>query len=93
VIIIDEISEKNPGDFHGNTPLHIAAAAGNGLLCEIITEEIENKNPADNQGVTPKRLWERYQRRTKLGQKIFGNPFRFVSLRQFVRYILLELIF
>ena len=92
-IIIDEISEKNPRDFHGNTPLHNAAITGNSMLCEIITEEIEDKNPANNQGVTPMHLWERYQRRNNLGQMLFGNPFRFGSLRQFVRYILLELIF
>ena len=44
--------------YSGFTPLHAAAANGNGIICQLITENVEDKNPVDDTGRTPKQLWK-----------------------------------
>ena len=48
------MSEKNPKDNVGLTPLHLAARAGNFKLFQYIFNRAEDKNPRDNNGNTPK---------------------------------------
>ena len=64
--ILKNVSDKNPGDFTGQTPLHVAISGKltkhsfvgnfnpNKEMFIIILENIDNKNPADDNGVTPK---------------------------------------
>ena len=43
--IIENIAEKNPSDYYGNTPFHLAACLGHFNLCEIIIEYLCNNCP------------------------------------------------
>ena len=44
------LSDKNPGDPNGWTPLHVAAGVGHFEICKLIIDNIENKNPKSNIG-------------------------------------------
>ena len=54
---MNEVSDKNPRDDIGWTPLHEAAQEGHSKICELITNNIEEKNPSDDNGATPSDLW------------------------------------
>ena len=55
-IIINGLTDKNPKDQKGTTPLHWAAANGHGKICEMILDEIVDKNPKDQEEITPLHL-------------------------------------
>ena len=44
---------KNPQNFNGDTPLHIAASKGYFAICKLILQNVSNKNPSNNFGSTP----------------------------------------
>ena len=48
--------DKNPKDFAGTTPLHVAAENGDLKLCELIVENVTDKSPLNNKQETPKDL-------------------------------------
>ena len=45
--------DKNPKDYRGNTPLHLAARIGHFNLCELIILNVVNKNPINLHYETP----------------------------------------
>ena len=47
------VTDKNPKNSYGITPLHKAAELGNLMKCELIIENTEEKNPAANNKITP----------------------------------------
>ena len=47
------MSEKNPGDRNGETPLHKAAQGGHLEVCKLFYENIELKSPVNRYGQTP----------------------------------------
>ena len=51
--LIANVIDKNPGDTHGNTPLHYAAAFGQLNVAEFILKNITEKNPSTHVGETP----------------------------------------
>ena len=65
-LIIENIADKNPADYDGNTPLHLAANTPiynapsidyeHLNTCRLILENVGDKNPANNLGKTPKDL-------------------------------------
>ena len=52
MLIIDNLSDKNPEIIKGKSLLHITAITGNLEVCKIVANNLENKNPADNNGDT-----------------------------------------
>ena len=50
---MNQVQDKNPKDFDGWTPLHLAAGTGHSSVCEAIMKNIFNKNPSNNEGYTP----------------------------------------
>ena len=44
---------KNPDDYIGITPLHLAAEYGHLEVCKWIVENVKDKNPKDDNGFTP----------------------------------------
>jgi len=53
-LIIDNVSDKNPCDYHERwTPLHYAARNGNVEICQLILANVSSKNPASDNGLTP----------------------------------------
>ena len=50
---MNQVQDKNPKDFDGWTPLHLAALSGHSSVCEAIMKNIFNKNPSNNEGYTP----------------------------------------
>ena len=55
-LIIENVRDKNPGDYKGITPLHLAAENGQIELCELILDNSQEKNPMDKDGWTPLQL-------------------------------------
>ena len=55
-MIIRKISDKNPKDKNGNTPLHEAAKSGQLRICELLTNNINDVNPKNNEGTMPLHL-------------------------------------
>ena len=54
--IIENVDEKNPSDYKGNTPLHEISSQWRTKSHEIfklIFDNASNKNPADSNGLTP----------------------------------------
>ena len=47
------MSNKNPGDIDGDTPLHCAALQGHLNVCKLILENVIVKNPSNDKGETP----------------------------------------
>ena len=41
------ISEKNPADEKGETPMHLAAQINRLEICQLIMDNLINKNPSD----------------------------------------------
>ena len=54
---MNQLIDKNPSNYHGVTPLHLAAKEGNGQICRLILDYVEDKNPEDNFGDTPNNLY------------------------------------
>ena len=52
-LIINNVSNKNPGNNLLKTPLHQAATDGNFEVFKLIFEKIDVKNPVDHDGKTP----------------------------------------
>ena len=50
---MNEISEKNPRNISGVTPLHFAAKNCHLEVCRWISKNITEKNPRANDGHTP----------------------------------------
>ena len=51
--LLDEISNKNPADTMGITPLHMAARNGHREIIKMILDVVEDKNPKTQWGQTP----------------------------------------
>ena len=51
--IMNQVSDKNPINDKGDTPLHLAAKFGHSSVCEAIMNNVINKNPPNNKGDTP----------------------------------------
>jgi len=47
------VTDKNPSDDDGDTPLHIAAENGHFKICQLIIENVTDKNPSNRSGKTP----------------------------------------
>ena len=45
---MENIEDKNPGDYDGWTPLHCAALSGHLNVYELIMKTQVNKNPRNN---------------------------------------------
>lgn len=52
-LLLEYVSEKNPGDRNGETPLHKAAQGGHLEVCKLFYENIELKSPVNRYGQTP----------------------------------------
>ena len=52
-LLLEHVSEKNPGDRNGETPLHKAAQGGHLEVCKLFYENIELKSPVNRYGQTP----------------------------------------
>ena len=52
-MIMNEITDKNPGNANGYTPLHAAALGGQLETCKLIMNKVTDINPRDNEGWTP----------------------------------------
>ena len=52
-LIIENVTDKNPANFFGTTPLHNAALAGKFDIFQFLFENAKNKNPIDHDGDTP----------------------------------------
>ena len=44
-LVVEKVDDKNPGDYNGTTPYHIAAIDNNVELCRILMEHLTDKNP------------------------------------------------
>ena len=55
-MIIENITEINPGDKYGKTPLHLAVEEGCLEIVELIIQNARDKNPEDYFGRTPLHL-------------------------------------
>ena len=51
-----QIADKNPHNFEGNTPLHLAALGGHLEVCKLIFDYVDEKNPDGGYGNTPLHL-------------------------------------
>ena len=51
--IMKQLIDKNPRDYDGITPLHLAAEEGHFQICKFILEKITDKNPGDDNNQTP----------------------------------------
>jgi hypothetical protein len=52
-MIMNEITDKNPGNANGYTPLHAAALEGQLETFKLIMNKVTDINPRDNEGWTP----------------------------------------
>ena len=52
-LIIKNVTDKNPANRYGVTPLHNAALIGKFDMFQFIFENAKNKNPIDHDGDTP----------------------------------------
>ena len=53
------VSDKNPSENNGWTPLHWAARMGHIKVIKAILNQVSNKNPVDIDGETPKEIFLR----------------------------------
>ena len=53
IVQIENISDKNPSDINGKTPLHDAAKNEYLDICKLIIGNVEDKNPSCRKGFTP----------------------------------------
>ena len=51
-LFMENVQNKNPGDYDINTPLHLAAEFGNSDICKFISKNVQNKNPGDDNGIS-----------------------------------------
>ena len=51
--LVENLDDKNPGDWNGCTPLHSAVVWGSFEICKLIVDNLVVKNPADKRGMTP----------------------------------------
>lgn len=51
--LVENLDDKNPGDWNGCTPLHSAVVWGSFEICKLIVDNLIVKNPADKRGMTP----------------------------------------
>ena len=51
-LIVDNVMDKNPNDFEGNTPLHYLAWRGDLKLFKYLYSKVKEKNPKDTNGRT-----------------------------------------
>ena len=65
-LLIANVTDKNPSDARGWTPLHYAAAHGNLKMCHLFLSYVDEQNPVTLNGKTPKDL-----ARDKNIQKLF----------------------
>ena len=52
-LIVEKIQEKNPKNFHLETPLHSAAENGHLNVYQLLIKNVEDKNPQNLKGLTP----------------------------------------
>ena len=52
-LILKQVSDKNPGNARGKTPLHYAARNGHFETCQLITKSVKDIHPRDSDGNTP----------------------------------------
>merc|ERR1712029_1296713 len=55
-VILDAVTDKNPKNNNGSTPLHYAVLSPGDncyVLFRTIFDQVKEKNPADNKGKTP----------------------------------------
>ena len=55
-MVIEKLSDKNPRDKQGNTPLHVAAQSGHKMICELIVDNIKEVNLENIEGTMPLHL-------------------------------------
>ena len=58
--LVENLDDKNPGDWDGCTPLHLAVVWGSFDICKLIIDNLVIKNPADKRGWTPLHSAARY---------------------------------
>ena len=51
--IMKRVTNKNPANDWGYTPLHGAAEYGHVEICKLILNKVQNKSPKDHNGETP----------------------------------------
>ena len=52
-LLLKQVSDKNPGNAIGKTPLHYAARNGHFEICQLITQSVKYIHPRDSDGNTP----------------------------------------
>ena len=52
-LVLENVQNKNPRGYLGETPLHQAAREGCFEICNLIIENVAEKNPKDDKGKTP----------------------------------------
>ena len=52
-LVLENVQNKNPRGYLGETPLHQAAREGCFEICNLIIENVAEKNPKDHKGQTP----------------------------------------
>ena len=58
--MIENLNDKNPEDWDGCTPLHLAVVWGSFEICKLMIDNLVIKNPADKRGWTPLHSAARY---------------------------------
>ena len=52
-LIANEVEDKNPVTYHGNTPLHYAAENGNAEIFKVLINSFRDLSIKNNRGLTP----------------------------------------
>ena len=55
-MIANKVTNINPRNNNGRTPLHKAAMNSHNELCKFIADKVVDKNPEDDNGTTPRDL-------------------------------------
>ena len=50
---LENLTDKNPKDNDGDTPLHLASKQGHFEVCKLILKHVSDTNPKDEGGETP----------------------------------------
>ena len=53
---MNKVTNINPRDNKGWTPLHAAAVFGQKEMCKFIVDKVVDPNPEDDEGLTPQEL-------------------------------------